>query len=372
MINKLYMFANFGNLKELPCDGGQSSSRRIKSDLEKNGFEVRPIVRHLTRSQKLILRRIEVFSFMILNAIKIFFILLFGKRKNSVFINLTYNGPFVVYELAISKIARFLGYKSTMYAKGGLEAYYYGKVYGRHNEIFKRLLNEQAVTFFEGMEVMSIAASLTESRLEYFPNYVREENIPTALIPKPNNKINICYFGRIDENKHVDVIVTAFEILCQKYDNIYLTIVGGVGRKDEFVSRVDDMIAKSSHSDHIIRKGLSSSSYLYEMLKTQHFFLFPTDEHAEGHSNSLNEAMSHGVIPVVSKHNCNQSVVGDYKLVVEGFNPQSYAERIEELINKDNLKVLSEEVWNRVRTNYTDNIVIPHICKVINQISSVS
>ena len=45
-------------------------------------------------------------------------------------------------------------------------------------------------------------------------------------------------------------------------------------------------------------------------LQKAHFFVFPSQEKMEGHSNSLTEAMTFGVVPIVSAAGFNASIVG--------------------------------------------------------------
>lgn len=45
----------------------------------------------------------------------------------------------------------------------------------------------------------------------------------------------------------------------------------------------------------------------------------------EGHSNSLTEAMTFGVVPVVSTAGFNASIVSNEELVVSDINPERYS-----------------------------------------------
>ena len=77
---------------------------------------------------------------------------------------------------------------------------------------------------------------------------------------------------------------------------------------------------------------------LVAFLKLSHFFLFPTHEYGEGHSNSLTEAMSYGVVPVASDWGYNKSVVGDDNLIVDGYDARMYSDIIKKYWMKVCLK----------------------------------
>ncbi len=153
----------------------------------------------------------------------------------------------------------------------------------------------QEKVFFEGLEGLEMVRPMTNTQLSYFPSYAMDEEIPKSVIKKPVNSINLIYFGRIGPMKNVDKIIDIFELLSQKRNDVYLTIIGGAGQSQKYVEMIDDKILKSPFKSHINRFGLSPFSFILNQMQSHHFFLFPTQEKYEGHSNSLTEAMSQGL-----------------------------------------------------------------------------
>lgn len=347
-----------GHLEELPKSGGQSSARRVMKGLEKSGFEVVPIRRHRAELEGWWKHQLEIMTFAVVDLLKIVGKMIFGKRQGAAFLHLTYAGPLVPYELLLTHIVKLMGYKSLIYLKGGQVLDYYATGSNRHKRFFKKTMDLQEKVFFEGMESLEMAKKITNTPLVYFPNYVFDERIPTKLPEKPRDEINILYFGRVAPNKNVHIGIEAFNILAAKYPNMHYTIVGGIGQIKAYGEQIDKMISASPYNKRIKRIGLSSQDYLLYLMQTQHFFLFPSKEKAEGHSNSLNEAMSQGLIPIVSDYHFNRSIVGNDELIVDGFDALSYANKIDEIIKDGDMKVLSHDMWERVRTKFAYNIVI--------------
>ena len=368
MIKRLYVFANMGHLDQLPKSGGQSSARRVMDGLRKAGFEIVPIRRHRSVLQGKFKHLLETGTFAIIDSMKVFGRLLFGGRKDTAFIHLTYSASLVPYELWLTLIARALGYKSLLYLKGGkIEGYL--KSGGRLSLwMFFKNLSLQSCVFLEGKSDVDLLSNRTKAKMVYFPNYIFQKDIPFHLKDKPKTNIGICYFGKIVPYKNVDVTIKTFNLLADEFNNLHLTIVGGGMAGSDYMDKVKKLIADSPYNNRIEQVGLSSYDYLKEMMQEHHFFLFPTASKCEGHSNALNEAMSQGLIPIVSNYHFNRSIVQDNRLVVDGYNPVDYAEKIRYIINHCNMDELSKQVWQLVKDNYVYENIIGRISKEIRSI----
>lgn len=367
MIKKLYVFSNCGHLKELPKSGGQTSARRVMDGLRDAGFEVIPIRRHRTELEGKIAHTLEVGWFAIYDLMKIVAKTLLGSRHHGAFMMLSYSGSLVPYEFIISIVIKLMGYRSLMYMKGGMVLDYYARGGKVHKWMFKKIADLQTKMFFEGMDSLSIVKNVSKTPCVYFPNYMFDHLIPDFLVPRPTDKINMLYFGRIAPDKNVHIVIEAFSMLAEKYKNLTLTIIGGKGFYQAYVDKVDDMIKKSPYTDRITRMGNTPFTIIKEMMYKQHLFVFPSKAKCEGHSNALNEAMSQGLIPVVSDYHFNRTIVGNDKFVVKSFDAKDYADRIEQLIHED-LQVLSMECWMRIKEKYTYSVVNG---RIVDEIKSI-
>lgn len=368
MIKKFFVFGNIGKMSEVPKSGGQSSARRVIKGMEQMGYEMEPIVRRRCVLEGKLIHFLETQSFAIIDLGKILKHILFANRKHSAFLMLTYGGKLAPYELIITLVIRILGYKSVTYMKGGQFMDFYNRGSKFYRWIVKKNMDMQAQVWFEGMPSLDIVKRISNTPLVYYPNYVVEDNIAKNVSERPKDRINLCYFGRVTPEKNVDVVIKAFNILCSKYNDVFLTVIGGSGFSKEYVKDIDAMIEKSPYKSHITRKGLTPFVEIKEIMQSQHFFVFPSKERCEGHSNSLNEAMAQGLIPIVSDYHFNRAIVGDNRMIVEGYEPQAYAEKIIQIREKYDLRELSVKMRDRVRDAFSYDVVNTRIYEELKKI----
>src|SRR5690606_746929 len=107
----------------------------------------------------------------------------------------------------------------------------------------------------------------------------------------------------------------------------------------------------------VIFNGRLEADSIFPILQSKHFFLFPSKEKREGHSNSLTETMSYGIVPIVSDIGFNASVVDDPTLVLPIYDAKLYADTIQKIWQAKKWEELSTAVRKRVLENYTESIV---------------
>ena len=366
MASKLFVFGNIGDLRQLPKGGGgQTSCRRVIQGFQEAGLEIAHVSRHFAEWKGKLLHVIEVLLFGVIDLFKIFLHLRKEDPSCTLFFHMTFSGPLLPYEYIVTKLVRMMGFKSVMYLQGGQFLHYYNKGGKRYRQLFAKVLNMQECVMFEGKEGIDLVRAFTSVPLAHFPSYTFNKDIPQEPPLRPADKIGLIFFGRIDPNKNVGVIIDCFELLCKKYDNIYLTIIGGPGNSPQYVSDIDRKITQSAYANHISRYGLSPYPFIKEMMQTHHFFVFPTKEPCEGHSNSLSEAMSQGLVPIVSKHNFNPSIVGNEALVVDSYSPEDYAKAISTIIEAGDFQLISKQMIEREVELFSYNAVNPAITRML-------
>lgn len=369
MINKLYIFANTGKMHKLPVSGGQTSVRRIMAGFHEEGIDVVPIRRHRATLSSKFGHIVEVLYFAVFDLIKMVFKMLLGRRKNTAFMQVTFAGSLVPYELIRTCIAKCMGYKCVKYLQGGKMMDTLPNGSRLHKWMYRKDADWQEMILFEGMEALQLTRDITSTKLVYFPSYMVDEHIPTLCPQKPTDEWNIMYFGRMDRLKNVLVTIEAFNRVSAMlpHQKVRLTLIGGGHHKD-YLRKIDEAIAESPYQAHIERYGLAPFDFIKEKMQSAHFYLFPTAIKAEGHSNALNEAMSQGLVPIVSNFHFNASIVGNEKFVVEGYNPKDYAERIVSFINSGEMANYSREVWERVKQLYAKSVVLHDVAEQIKNL----
>lgn len=353
---QIFLFASFGNLDEVPAGGGQTSARRLLNTLVRIGYRVKPTNRHRPISNNRFLFRFEVLFWAFVDPILFALRLLFMSRKKSLVLFIGYSGAMLPMETVIGLLVRLLGYKVIFFLKGGGAKSLYENGSFIYRLLFKysiRLYNE---VFVEGEENAGLIHEISNTSVFYLPNFTEDGFAPEKLSKKPESPINIIYFGRICNDKNVLLILDIYDKICDLLQNTNLTVIGD-GDKG-YLNKVKKRIEISHNKKTISLMSKQNHDYLKSILEKQHFFLFPSSEKREGHSNALNEAMAWGVVPIVSDNNFLPSIVGDDSLVVHDMDISSYVGIIQDLIqNKGLYDIKSQQVYDRVRCNFTQTIV---------------
>ena len=164
------------------------------------------------------------------------------------------------------------------------------------------------------------------------------------------------------------MIIKVLSILIRNGYQAKLDLIGGYA--DEYMHRLKSC-EKSEQIPNgtVIYHHAQPLSYITERLKCAHYFVFPSQEKKEGHSNSLTEAMAYGVVPIVSKAGFNESICGDPKLVVSEFSPQGFANRIMDIEKSGKWDSLSQFVYNRVIERFTEVQAINELKTVLDSLS---
>ena len=369
-IDTIYMFAAFGDLSKPHAGGGQNSARRLKETLESMGIEVKIYNKFYNYKRGSVFDTIRKYLFWFIDMFLWGKFLLLKKRRNSPVLFLSYCGKLLPFDLAIGIISKILGYKVIFYYKGGGATISYEKGGWIYRFLFRWLMNLFDEVMTEGRETLSLVSSISHTRTYYLPNYIENDFTPLSLPTREMDELKFIYFGRIKENKNILLIIDVFDKLCKKYPNIRLQLIGSGNERYE--SSVHKKIALTNYQDHISWISTATHERIKEILRDQHFFIFPSVEPKEGHSNALNEAMAWGVIPIVSHHNFLSDIVDDNSLVAKDYQVESYVSIISDIIEKDRIKYYSDKVYNRVKNNYTEKIIVERLGKELDYFGQIN
>lgn len=355
-MNTIYFFASFGDMNKLPGGGGQTAARRLLDMLRKLGYHVITYNRHRYYFENRIIDRISTLLFAAIDPVLYCLFLLFRHRRCAATLYMGYTGSILWFDYMIAKVSKMLGFKSIMYLAGGKAKWSFEEGSKSYRKLFKKTMMMYDEVMTEGEINIGLVKSVSSKTKTFsLPNFTENGFAPSELPKKSVDKINICYFGRIDAQKNVLLSIEVFNSLSKKYDNIYLTLVGN-GHSD-YEEKVDKAINVSPYKNRIIRENRVNHTRLAEILKEQHFYIFPSSNPCEGHSNALNEAMSWGLIPVVSNFNFLPSIVGDEILVANDFTVEAYYKIFEYVIDNNLIDRISEEMFLRVKNNFVQPVV---------------
>ena len=118
------------------------------------------------------------------------------------------------------------------------------------------------------------------------------EKLPSKVLYKLANQINIGYSGTFNPRKGCDLLLSVIENLSHTYKNITLNIYGVV----EPHYYKNDLFIKLKQSKLLVEHGLLDQEHLFRRLKEMDIYTFLS--YSEGSAQSVKEAMAIG-LPVI-------------------------------------------------------------------------
>lgn len=357
MTNRIYFFANFGDWKKPPYGGGEVGNRRTLALLQKCNYEIKIIEKYQRVKNHSIFNLLLLMYRIIKNIIRFFMTLLFGRRKKSIVHIVGFYGPMVYFENILVSLSHLFGYFTVYEMRGGGAELYFNNGNILYKKTFSHLINNANCIYSQGKENDSLILKINPNKdIFYYPNYVMNDFMPCSYPNKPNNKINLLYFGRVSKTKNIDIIIETFKILSETHNNIYLDIIGNCP-EPEYAKQIKRYIKDSGLENRINIYPACNHQQLKQYLKDKHFYLFPTKEPHEGHSNALTEAMAWGVIPIATAQGFNKSVINNNQLIVKDIRPTTFSLIIDQLISNNQIQTLSKEIYMRVQSNFTERVI---------------
>ena len=184
-----------------------------------------------------------------------------------------------------------------------------------------------------------IALGVNKNHVAIIPNFVDESFFNVSS----NRSGNVILFiGGLKYVKGVDVLIEAFHILCRRFKNLQLRIVGDGKMRDKLMERINLLNLNS----HVKILGYMPYYSVKDQLSEASIFVVPS--RSEGLPNALLQAMAAGLPIVATRVGGIPSLIrdGENGLLVTAGNPEELAEAIEKLlINRD----LAERIGRNAR-----------------------
>lgn len=92
--------------------------------------------------------------------------------------------------------------------------------------MFDHLINNACFVFSQGQENIPMLNTISTIPTYHYANCVKDGFVPEKQLSKPNDRISLLFYGRCEENTHVDMIVEAAALVQKAVPNTFLTIVG--------------------------------------------------------------------------------------------------------------------------------------------------
>lgn len=370
LTRKAYMYASLGNIKKLAAGGGQTSARRLVNVLRGLEYDICVVnrIKPAYSSGNLFLKLYKYYGYLA-DPFRWFFRLLFGHRQTAFTLVIGYSGLLFPFYFLFVRIAKLLGYKTIIYIKGGFTEKKYKSFPKIIQKSYIKGLLKADLAMYEGEEGTNLSEQLQPlTKAVWIPNYVEDGFAPHFCPMKSKDEINLLYFGRIHYEKNILMILDVYDQLSRRLANVSLTIVGS--GDEDYEREIDYRISISPNKEGIYRFSRMGHEELKQILISQHFFIFPSTEVQEGHSNALNEAMSYGLIPIVSDNNFLPSIVGNRRLVVREMTIDAFVCVVQDVIESGDFQKISKEMYERVQNNFTQSIVEKKMKEMIDNLFS--
>lgn len=292
-------------------------------------------------------------------------VLLLLKNKTAVVHIVGFYRNVVFLEWLLMRFSHLLGKHVIYEIRNGSMVDSYEKGHILYKKLLKDLLLKPRIVLCQGEKYVQFIKEKWGVNRAYYPNFLQDEFVPLQYRKRIDKSVKIVYFGRVTESKNILLMLDVLKILLNSGLDSELVIIGASSA--DYKSKIDAKIEKLGLSPYVKLLGRKNINEIVEYLQVSHYFLFPTNESQEGHSNSLTEAMGLGVVPVVSNKGFNASICGNQNLVIDDFEPIHYAEKIIEIEKNAAWLSLSRLVQDRVKCNYTQSIVAVQLQNLIRK-----
>ena len=309
-----------------------------------------------------IIRRNITYPFRLLEGwIMVLFVLI--KSSSTCIFHLSgFAGVTILNEFIIVFLVRLFNFRIVYELRGGGADNFYTNNSMMYRFMFRFILKHSNWILAQGEEIIPFIQRFTPVPVFHYPNCVEDYFIPNKFPLKNFKKINLLYYGRIEKDKNVDLIIEVASMVQKRFPNVYLTIIGnGIASYVEYIKKkMEDSLTQGTF---VFREGITHEG-LPTYLKDMHFYIFPSSQIREGQSNSVTECMSYGIIPIVSKNGFNQSTVGDSRFVVDSFSSKEYSSRIIEIIESGSFNLYSHRVYTHFINCFSQRVVYNKMLKI--------
>ncbi|AXE17022.1 hypothetical protein DR864_04375 [Runella rosea] len=354
---KIFFYGPVGGKNGKIVGGGESGNKKTIFILKKLGFQLFLI-------EKPYPIKVPFFNFFVYFIqlffvyLKFFFKIFFNKAltKDKIYFHLSgFYGHLIYIEWLYIKTCSFLNIKCIyeIRAGGAIEIYLNSNFI--YKFFFKSILINSTKILCQGFEYIGFVKSVANIDAVYYPNFILDQFVYSYNSLDRNNSsiIQMVYFGRIAPSKNVDFIL---DICNNISNNDFICEIIGEGTPD-YVQYLNNRIQILGLEHKVFILPPKNSQELFEILPNKHFFLFPSIEKREGHSNSLTEAMNFGVVPISSYAGFNPSIIQDSNLLINEYNPVNYANKIISIWDSKMWEMYSFQCSNIVKNNYTESVI---------------
>jgi len=243
----------------------------------------------------------------------------------------------IIRELFVVLIGRLNGIPILYEIKAGA----FIKAYNNNGKLYQLMIDtiikSSKVVLIEGKIYKDFIFELYNKKAYYFPNVVPIDEIPKYIHHKFQSDIlKVLFVGFVYEGKGIKELILGCRIFAEKNNKIELTLVGEID--PEIHMFLENM--KLPENFKIYKKGkLNHKDVLVELSKND-IYAYPTKHEGEGHNNTINEALMHGMIVCST----NAGFISDFlnnenSYPIPNLNPEEIGNIFLKIVNDKNLAI---------------------------------
>lgn len=362
-MNKIIFFGPVQPNNVTIVGGGESGNRKTIQLLKDLGYEI-----EILEKPYLVQGKFFYILTLMLNLFKLIYFVVFKNFKK---IHITgYYINSIYYEFVVVLLSKILGAEILYEIRAGGMIKSYDLNTSIYKFIFKKTLFFSDCILCQGYEYVIFIEEKYRLKSHYYPNFILDKFIEPndTFIRGEQEKMELVYFGRVNESKNISLIIDICNELHNQKVKFHLEIIGAYNKT--YFAELSKKIQKMALQECITFSPPISFEALKDKLKKKHFFLFPTNEKREGHSNSLTEAMVFGVVPIASDKGFNKTIIANDKLVIATEAAHLYVEVIMAVWKTMGWAEISRQMYERVINNYTENKAIETLALSYRKINS--
>lgn len=276
------------------------------------------------------------------------------KRPFAVHILAQYRGA-LMRELAQSLICRILYIPYGYDVKAGAFVQSFESGTRLYRLMQQGVIVMSSLLFAEGRKTQELLHSRFGRDSVYFPNFVPSSEIPGAIPERlKHDAVRLLFVGYCYRDKGVFELVEGARLAAQGGLILDLDIVGA--ESEEFSDWFDGLPEQGGLT--VRRHGRRSHDEVLAAMQTADVYVYPTSHPGEGHNNSINEAMMHGLVILTTRQGFLGDILGgDCAYFVDRVTADNIACKLREIaMDRDNARRIANKARRRLLDDFTDTL----------------
>lgn len=208
-------------------------------------------------------------------------------------------------EFAVVLLARLMSIPVVYEMKGGAFHDWYPRANFLYRRMIRFCLEYSDSVLCQGTPFLRFIRKEFGIHGIYYPNFVHDSEIPRKVRRRLQNRtMRILFVGFAYEGKGVFELVQGCELASQVV-GIDLTFVGQ--EHPQFTRWMDGRLFNGNL--RVVRHGRLPHEDILALYSENDIYLYPTRHAGEGHNNTINEAMMHGMVIATTQHGFNAEVL---------------------------------------------------------------